>query len=816
MRCKTWRNFAAVGAWTITAACAQPAAAPPQSAATTASPDRTVLPIPEPVNPPITELDARKVTPPPRFEVTAPAGAPNVLIVLVDDMGFGVPSAFGGPVNMPTADRLAQAGLRYNQFHTTAVCSPTRTALLSGRNHHMNNMGGITETATAFPGNTGQRPNNVAPLAEMLRLNGYSTAFFGKNHETAPWEVSPSGPTDRWPTRSGFDEFYGFFGGETNQWAPYLYHGMNAVEIPRDPNYNFMTDMTDKAIAWMQFQKALTPDRPFYMYFAPGATHAPHHVPKTWIAKYKGKFDSGWDVLREQTLARQIKLGVVPSGTKLAPKPEAIKDWNALSGDEKKLFARQMEVFAGFGEYADAEIGRLINAIDDTGQLDNTLVFYILGDNGTSAEGGMNGMFSEMTYFNGVQETVSDMLKRYDEWGGPSTYPHMAAGWAVAGDTPFTWTKQVASNFGGTRNGMIVHWPKRIKAKGEVRSQFHHVIDVAPTTLEAAGLPEPKIVNGTRQEPIEGVSMMYTFDDSRAESHHKTQYFEIFGNRAIYADGWLAGTLHRAPWEMTPRRALLEDQWNLYDTRQDFSLTNDLATQNPAKLKELQDLFMKEAVKYHVLPIDDRVVEPVNAKLAGRPDLMGDRSSLTLHAGMKGMSENVFINIKNRSLTITADVDSPQGGANGVILAQGGRFGGWSLYMKSGKPIYVYNFIGLQRFVVASPQAVPAGKSTIRLEFAYDGDGLGKGGLATIYVNDKRVIDGRIDRTQPIIFSADETADVGEDDATPVTEDYKAYDNKFTGKILKVTVDVKEMGAGVRTEAAKAGTEAARKLESAK
>ena len=393
----------------------------------------------------ITELDARKATPPPRFEVKAPEGAPNVLIVLIDDMGFGMPSAFGGPIHMPTVERLASAGLRYNQFHTTALCSPTRTALLTGRNHHMNNMGAITETATAFPGNTGQRPNNVAPLAEMLRLNGYSTGFFGKNHETAPWEVSPSGPTDRWPTRSGFDEFYGFIGGETNQWAPFLYDGMNQVEMPKDPNYHFMTDMTNQAIGWMQFQKALTPDKPFFMYFAPGATHAPHHVPKEWIAKYKGKFDQGWDAMREETLARQIKLGVVPAGTKLAPKPEAIKDWDTLSADEKKLFARQMEVYAGFGEYADTEIGRLVDAIEDTGQLDNTLVFYILGDNGTSAEGGMNGMFSEMTYFNGVQETVADMLEALRRAGaGRSTYPHMAAGWAVAGDTPFTWTKQVA------------------------------------------------------------------------------------------------------------------------------------------------------------------------------------------------------------------------------------------------------------------------------------------------------------------------------------------------------------------------------------
>jgi arylsulfatase len=785
---------------------------PPTAAAQAgAQPDRTALPIAEPSYPPVTELDARKVTPPPRFEVKAPAGAPNVLLILIDDMGFGIPSAFGGPVHMPTVDRLASEGLRYNQFHTTALCSPTRTALLSGRNHHMNNMGSITETATAFPGNTGQRPNNVAPLAEMLRLNGYSTAFFGKNHETAPWEVSPSGPTDRWPTRSGFDEFYGFIGGETNQWAPFVYHGLNPVEIPRDPNYNFMTDMTDKAITWMQFQKALTPDKPFFIYFAPGATHAPHHVPKEWIAKYKGKFDQGWDKLREETLARQIKLGVVPPGTKLAPKPAAIKDWATLTPDEKKLFTRQMEVFAGFGEYADTEIGRLIDAIKDTDQLDNTLVFYILGDNGTSAEGGMNGMFSEMTYFNGVQETVPDMLKHYDEWGGPTTYPHMAAGWAVAGDTPFSWTKQVASNFGGTRNGMVIHWPKRVTAKGEVRSQFHHVIDVAPTVLEAAGLPEPKVVNGTPQAPVEGVSMVYTFDDAKAGSRHKVQYFEIFGNRAIYADGWFAGTIHRAPWEMKPRAALLDDRWELYDARNDFSLATDLAAKDPAKLKEMQGLFMKEAVKYHVLPIDDRLMERLNAKLVGRPDLIGDRTSLTLHAGMKGMSENVFPNIKNRSLTITADVEIPQGGANGVILAQGGRFGGWSLYFKDGRPVYTYNFLGLQQFNVAAAQTVAAGKATIRFHFAYDGGGSGKGGLGTIFVNGTKVAEARIERTQPGIFSADETADVGEDDATPVTDDYKAYDNKFTGKILKVTVDLKAVGVGERAATAKAGADAALK-----
>jgi arylsulfatase A-like enzyme len=769
--------------------------------------DRTVLPIPEPQYPHSTVFNARNATPPPRFLVKAPANAPNILIVLLDDMGFGQSSAFGGPIHMPTVEGLANNGLRYNEFHTTALCSPTRSALLSGRNHHMNNFGSIAETATAFPGQTGQRPNSVASIAEMLRLNGYSTAAFGKNHETAPWEVSPSGPTDRWPTRQGFDKFYGFMGGETNQWAPLIYDGMTQVEPPHDPNYNFMTDMTNQAIDWMGYQKSLTPDKPFFIYFAPGAVHAPHHVPKEWIAKYKGQFDQGWDKVREETLARQIKLGVVPAGTKLAPKPEAIKDWEALSPDEKKLFAREMEVFAGFGEYADTEIGRLIHAIEATGQLDNTLIFYIVGDNGASAEGGMVGLFNEMSYFNGVNETVQDVLKHYDELGGPSTYPHYAAGWAVAGDSPFEWTKQVASSYGGTRNGMVIHWPKGIAAKGEVRSQWHHVIDIAPTMLEAAGLPEPKSVNGTPQTPIEGVSMVYTFADAKAPSRHTTQYFEIFGNRAIYQDGWLAGTVHRAAWEFKPRRPLEDDVWELYDARTDFSLANDLATKNPQKLKEMQNLFMTEAVKYSVLPLDDRTLERLNAALVGRSDLMAGRTSLTVYQGMTGMSENAFINVKNRSHTITADVEVPQGGANGVILAQAGRFGGWSLYLKDGKPIYTYNWLGLKQYTIAGGQALPTGKATIRYEFVYDGGGVGKGGTGTLYVNGKSVATGRIDQTQCCAFSADEGADVGADEGTPVTEDYQVP-FKFTGKIDKVTIDLKETTQSAAIETGKARQEA--------
>ncbi|MGE0473648.1 MAG: arylsulfatase, partial [Nitrospirales bacterium] len=518
----------------------------PLSAEVGAQLDRTVLPIHEPSYPPITELDARQATAPPRFEVKAPKDAPNVVIVMIDDIGFGHASTFGGGIPMPVLERVAQSGLRYNMFHTTALCSPTRMALLTGRNHHTNNAGAIMEVATAFPGNTGVRPNSVAPLAEMLRLNGYSTAAFGKYHETAPWEVSVSGPYDRWPTHSGFDKFYGFLGGETNQWSPYIFDGTTKVEHPEDPDYHFTTDMTNQAIAWIRTQQALTPDKPFYAYFATGATHAPHHVPKEWIAKFKGKFDAGWDRYREETLARQINLGLVPAGTKLAPKPKDIKDWDALTPDEQKLFSRQMEVFAAFAAHTDHEIGRLEQAIEDLGEKNNTLFLYIVGDNGSSAEGGMVGMSNELTYFNGVHETVADMLKNIDKWGGPETFPHMAAGWAVAGNTPFTWTKQVASNYGGTRNPVVIQWPDRIKAKGEIRSQWHHIVDIAPTIMEAAGLPFPKSVNGTIQKPFEGVSMVYTFDDPNAKSRHTTQYFEIIGNRAIYHDGWLAGTVHKA------------------------------------------------------------------------------------------------------------------------------------------------------------------------------------------------------------------------------------------------------------------------------
>ncbi len=753
--------------------------------------DRTVLPIKEPNYPEESILDARDAKAPARFEVKAPPKAPNVVIVLIDDQGFGVSGAFGGPVNEPTLDRLAATGLKYNRFHTTALCSPTRVSLLTGRNHHLNNAGAIMELATGFPGNTGARPNSIAPLAQMLRLNGYSTAAFGKYHETAPWEVSVSGPYDRWPTGSGFDKFYGFIGGETNQWAPAVYDGTVRVETPKDPNYHFTTDMTNQAINWVSAQQSLTPDKPFYMYFATGATHAPHHAPKEYIDKYKGKFDKGWDKLREETFAKQKALGVIPQNAQLTPRPKEIPAWDDQTPGQKRLFARQMETFAGFAEHTDHEVGRLVDALEEIGELDNTLFLYVVGDNGCSAEGGPEGSYNEMMALNGIIGKADQMMDHIDDWGGPNTFPHFAIGWAHAGNTPFQWTKQIASHFGGTRNGMVAHWPNGIKAKGEIRSQFTHCTDIAPTVMEAAGLPFPKSVNGTEQTPFSGVSFMFSFDDAKAADRHTTQYFEMFGNRGIYDNGWVACTRHSIPWLMVPNPPLKDDVWELYNVNEDFTEANNLAAKNPGKLKELQAIFDKEATKNHVFPIDDRRSERFNAALAGRPDLMGSRTSLTVYEGMTGISENAFMNVKGRKYTITADVELKDGNTNGVIISQAGRFGGWVLYMKGGKPHHEYNFFGIEWTNIGSPKALGAGHHKIKYEFIPDSPKPGAGGKCTLFADDQKVAEGIIPKTEPFVFSGDEGVDVGMDSETNVSRDYKEGENKFTAKIRKVVIDIK-------------------------
>jgi arylsulfatase len=762
------------------------------------SADREVLPIPDrPYDGPVYE-DAKDPNAEfaPIEPLRPPAGAPNVLIVLIDDAGFGSSSAFGGPCQTPTAERLAGAGLKFNRFHTTALCSPTRAALLSGRNHHSVGMGGITEIATSAPGYSSIRPNTCAPLAETLKLNGYATAQFGKCHEVPVWETSPLGPFDSWPSGGGgFEYFYGFIGGETNQYYPAIYEGTTPVEPDKTPEhgYHFTEDMTDKAIKWIRQQKALMGDKPFFAYFAPGATHAPHHVPEEWSAKYKGEFDQGWDKLREETFARQKELGVIAPDAELTARPAEIPAWDEIPDDLKPVLSRQMEVYAGFLEHTDHHVGRLVDALEDLGILEDTLVYYIVGDNGASAEGTPNGCFNELVVLNGAAglETTEFMVSKIDQFGTPEAYNHYAVGWAHAMDTPYQWTKQVASHWGGTRNGTIVHWPRGIEAKGEARSQFHHVIDVAPTVLEAAGLPEPKSVHGVEQRPIEGVSMRYAFDDAGAAERRETQYFEMFCNRGIYDKGWTAVTRHSTPWVIEELPPFSDDTWELYDTNTDWSQAHDLAAEMPEKLDELKALFMEEARKYNVLPLDDRRVERFNSDIAGRPVLITGNSQL-LFDGMGRLSENSVINIKNKSHSVTAELQVPDGGAEGVIVAQGGAFAGWSLYLKDGKLKYCYNLFGLQRFHVEGDTEIPSGTHQVRMEFAYDGGGLGKGATGTLFLDGAKIGEGRVEGTVPMAFSADETCDVGSDTASPVSDDYTSETSRFTGKVEWVQIDIDE------------------------
>lgn len=756
---------------------------------------RAVLPIPDESHSGLIKYDAKdpevafaRIEP-----LRPPDGAPNVLIILLDDVGFGASSAFGGPVNTPTAERLAAGGLRYNRFHTTALCAPTRAAMLTGRNHHTVGMAAITELATAAPGYSSIRPKSCAPLALTLRLNGYSTSMFGKCHEVPVWETSPMGPFDAWPTGGGgFEYFFGFIGGETNQYYPALYENTIPVEQPKSPEkgYHFTEDMTDRAINWSRQQKALMPDKPFFMYFAPGATHAPHQVAPEWSDRYKGKFDAGWDALREETFARQKALGIIPGDAELTARPAEINAWDDVDPALKPVLARQMEVYAGFLEHTDHQIGRLIDALAELGVLGDTLVYYIIGDNGASAEGTPNGTFNEMLTLNGAfaLETVEFMASKKDLFGTPHSYNHYAVGWAHAMDTPYQWTKQVASHWGGTRNGTIVHWPNGFDAKGEVRAQFHHVIDVAPTVLEAAGLPEPTFVNGIQQKTYEGVSMAYSFDDAAAAERHETQYFEMFTNRGIYHKGWTAVTRHSTPWVMAPLPAFDDDVWELYAPG-DWTQAHNIAAEQPQMLKELQRQFLIEAVKYNVLPLDDRRIERFDSDLAGRPTLIKGRSQM-LFSGMGRLPENCVLNLKNKSHAVTVEVVLPEGQAEGVIVAQGGGFGGWSLYAHQGKLKYCYNLFGLQTFTTASTSELSAGTHQLRMEFAYAGGGLAKGGQVTLYVDGQPVGAGAIGATQPLLFSADETLDIGSETGTPVSSDYAAIDNKFNGTINWIQLDL--------------------------
>jgi len=755
---------------------------------------RDSLPIPDvrPVG--FTTYDAKdpETSYPPIAPLRPPAGAPNVLVVLIDDVGFGASSAFGGPCQTPNAERMAASGVKLTRFHTTALCSPTRAAMLSGRNHHTVGMGGITEIATSAPGYSSLRPNSCAPLPETLRLNGYSTAQFGKCHEVPVWETSPMGPFDHWPhPGGGFEYFYGFIGGETNQYYPALYDGITPVEPPKTPEegYHLTEDMTDKAIMWMRSQKSLMGDKPFFAYFAPGATHAPHHVPPEWSAKYKGRFDQGWDRVREETFARQKELGVVAADAELTARPAEIPAWDEMSDDLKPVLARQMEIYAGFLEHTDHHVGRLLDALEDLGILDDTLIYYIIGDNGASAEGDIHGCFNELINLNGANalQTTEFMASHIDEFGTAKAYNHYAVGWAHAMCAPYQWTKQVASHWGGTRNGTIVHWPNGFDAKGEVRHQFSHVIDLAPTVLDAAGLPEPTFVNGVQQLPYEGVSMRYAFGDADAPEQHSTQYFEMFCNRGLYHDGWTAVTRHSLPWDPSAPPPLDEDVWELYaDT--DWTQSHDLAAEMPEKLAELQRLWLIEVAKYNVLPLDDRRVERFNSDLAGRPTLVGGTSQL-LFGGMSRLSENSVLNLKNKSHSVTAEITVPEGGANGVIIAQGGEFGGWSLYLRDGAPRYCYNVFGVQRFFAGADQPVPPGTHQVRMEFAYDGGGLAKGGTATLFMDGRQVGQGRVEATVPMVFSADETADLGSDTGSPVADDYPA-DSHFSGTIAWVQLDI--------------------------
>ena len=761
--------------------------------------ERAILPIPDQIHHGLTTYDAKDqdTTFPPIRQVMPPEGAPNVVIVLLDDAGFGSSSAFGGPCETPTFERLAASGLRYDRFHTTALCAPTRAALLTGRNHHSVNMGCITELATSAPGQTSVRPNTKAPLAETLKLNGYSTAQFGKCHEVPVFHNSPVGPFDTWPTGSGFEYFYGFIGGEDNQWYPSLYNGTTPVEPPKTPEegYHLTEDLADNAISWLRTQKSIAPQKPFFIYFAPGATHAPHHVPKAWIDKYKGRFSHGWDRQRELTFAKQKELGVIPSDAELTPSPGEIPAFDDMPDTLKPVLERQMETYAAFMSHTDHQVGRVVDAIEQLGILGNTLIFVIVGDNGASAEGQINGTFNEFIPLNGMGEVIETpefLNANLENWGSPKAYNHYAVGWAWAMDTPYQWTKQVASHWGGTRNGAIIHWPDGIQQQGGHRFQFTHVIDVAPTVLEAAGIPEPIQVHGVTQSPYEGTSMLYSFNAPQEPERHDLQYFEMFCNRGVYYKGWSAVTKHSTPWKLGAGAKLPnfdDDIWELYDGASDYSQAHDLSKDNPEMLHKLQRLFLIEATKYNVLPLDDRRVERFVPSIAGRPTVVKGNKQIYF-SGMKRISEATVVDHKNKSFQVTAELVVPEDGAQGTIVAIGGGYGGWALMMENGAARFVYNLFGVNTFVTDAQRPLPAGEHQLRMEFAYAGGGPAKGGRVSLFYDGEMVGEGNVPVTEPVIFSATEGLDVGREMGTPVAPGANARNTEFTGEIRWVELSV--------------------------
>ena len=722
--------------------------------------------------------------------VQPPEGAPNIVLILLDDVGFGQFSTFGGGVPSPTMDRLAKEGVRYNHFHTTALCSPTRAALITGRNHHSASFAGITELATGYDGYCCVLPKDCGTVGEVLRQNGYMTAWVGKNHNTPTWELSAAGPFDRWSNGLGFDYFYGFNGGDMSHWNPLLFEDHTLVEASDDPDYHLTEDLADKAISWVRKAKSIAPDKPFFLYVAPGATHAPHQAPQSWIDKFKGQFDMGWDAYREQTLERQKKLGVVPADTELTVRSKGLPAWEGLNADQKRLYARMMEVFAAYGAQVDAAMGRVIDAVKALPDADNTVIIYIAGDNGSSAEGGLEGSLNENLYFNGFPEKWEDNLKVIDELGGPKHFNHFPSSWAHAMNTPFQWTKQVASHFGGTRNPMIISWPDRIKDGGSLRDQFLHVIDIVPTIYELAGVTAPRELNGVQQKPIEGLSFAQTFEDPKAAGKRKIQYFELGGNRGLYHDGWMASSPSFVPWD--PNRDPNWDPdkapWELYKLDGDFSQAKDIAKDHPEKLRELQDLWWVEASKYNVLPMDWRGSIRMNAELMGRPSLVGKRTKATYYEGMVALVDAACLPMLNKSWTITAQLDLPDK-AEGMIITHGGSEGGYGLYLREGKPTFVYNFLGQERPTFVADAPLPAGKTTLVVDFKYDGGGMGKGGTVTLSAGGGKIAGGRLERTVPIQFSITEGLDIGEDNGSAVDWTYR-LPFKFTGKIEEVTVEV--------------------------